>query len=211
MPAKFYLPSVAEVYNIHVGLSDVPLQVLWAVLLLKVNGEDQLLFLTVGLQHSKHLLALRFKHKHTTEGQAFTEPQQTDNKSPRHSRLPLIFITHMRDADSPATDTPHLIRQLEFHHVLLDACQVVLQIAVLLKRIRHVFLYFPLKFNLSSYLQQTHPVRVLLAVNGALPAADVLVVGRVSLDRHDPQHQLVLQLLHLLLLGLFGLHLVHKL
>lgn len=62
MPAKFYLPSVAEVYNIHVGLSDVPLQVFWAVLLLKVNGEDQLLFLTVGLQHSKHLLTLRFKH-----------------------------------------------------------------------------------------------------------------------------------------------------
>ncbi len=38
----------------------------------------------------------------------------------------------MRDADSPAADTPHLIRQLEFHHVLLDACQVVLKIAVLL-------------------------------------------------------------------------------
>lgn len=35
-----YLPSVAEVYNIHVGLLDVPLKVLGAALLLQVNGED---------------------------------------------------------------------------------------------------------------------------------------------------------------------------
>lgn len=38
----------------------------------------------------------------------------------------------MRDADSPAANAPHFIRQFEFHHILTDACQVVLQITVLL-------------------------------------------------------------------------------
>lgn len=123
----------------------------------------------------------------------------------------------MRDADSPAANAPHLIRQLEFHHVLLDACQVVLQITVLLmvfgqKATMNLscFTNYPVQFNIYRHLQQTHPIRVLLAVNGALPATDIVLVGQVSLDRHDPHHQLLLHLLHLLLLGLLGLHLVHK-
>lgn len=40
--AAFYLPPVPEVYDVHVGLPDVPVQVLRAVLLLQVNGEGQL-------------------------------------------------------------------------------------------------------------------------------------------------------------------------
>lgn len=37
---SFYLPSVAEVYNIHVALLDVPLEVLRTVFFLQVNSED---------------------------------------------------------------------------------------------------------------------------------------------------------------------------
>lgn len=49
--AAFYLPPVPEVYNVHVGLLDVPLQVLWALLLLHVHGEGQLIILQPGLRH----------------------------------------------------------------------------------------------------------------------------------------------------------------
>lgn len=63
---------------------------------------------------------------------AITRPLQTDNKPPGLSTLSLIFITHIRDADSPAANAPHLIRQLEFDHVLLNGCQVVLQITIFL-------------------------------------------------------------------------------
>lgn len=38
--SSFYLPSVAEVYNIHVALLDVPLEVLRTVFFLQVNSED---------------------------------------------------------------------------------------------------------------------------------------------------------------------------
>lgn len=65
-------------------------------------------------------------------------------------------------------------------------------------------------FDIALFLQQTHPVRVLLAVHRALPAADIVLVGHVSLDRHDPEHQLLLYLFHLLLLCLLRLHLVHQ-
>lgn len=44
-----YLPSVAEVHNIHVGLLNVPVQILRAVLLLQVHGEGQLMVLPRGL------------------------------------------------------------------------------------------------------------------------------------------------------------------
>lgn len=52
---------------------------------------------------------------------------------------------------------------------------------------------------------QAHPVRVVQAVDGALPATGLVLV---LLDGYDPHHQLLLHLLHLLLLGLLGLHLV---
>lgn len=52
---------------------------------------------------------------------------------------------------------------------------------------------------------QAHPVGVVQAVDGALPAAGLVLV---LLEGHDPHHQLLLHLLHLLLLGLLGLHLV---
>lgn len=42
----------------------------------------------------------------------------------------------MRDADSPAANAPHLIRKLELYHVLLDAGQVLVQIAVVLIEVR---------------------------------------------------------------------------
>lgn len=45
-----HLPSVAEVDNVHVGLLDVPVQVLWAVLLFQVHGEGQPIVLPGGLQ-----------------------------------------------------------------------------------------------------------------------------------------------------------------
>lgn len=121
----FYLPPVPEVYNVHEGLLDVPVQVLWAVLLLQVNGEGQLITLPTGLRR-------RLRHERGIQGQASTQPQQSDSRPAGHSLSSLIFITHLRDADSPAAHTPHLVRQLEFHHVLLDARQVILQIAVLL-------------------------------------------------------------------------------
>lgn len=53
---------------------------------------------------------------------------------------------------------------------------------------------------------QAHPVRVVQAVNGALPATGLVLV---FLDGDDPHHQLLLHLLHLFLLGLLGLHLVN--
>lgn len=105
-----YLPSVAEVYDIHVGLLDVPVQILRAVLLLQVNGKGQLLVLPGGLQHSKRPLILWFEHYRSIWGQAFTEPLLTDSRPSRHSTLSPIFITHLRDADTPAAHTPHLIR-----------------------------------------------------------------------------------------------------
>lgn len=40
---------------------------------------------------------------------AITRPLQTDNKPPGLSTLSLIFIAHIRDADSPAANAPHLI------------------------------------------------------------------------------------------------------
>lgn len=64
LPFAFYLPSVAEVYNIHVGLPDVPLEVLRAFLLLQVHREDKLVFLPVSLQHSR----LRLRHYRTIQG-----------------------------------------------------------------------------------------------------------------------------------------------
>lgn len=59
---------------------------------------------------------------------------------------------------------------------------------------------------LQGQTQPTHPLGVLQAVDGALPAADLVLV---FLQRHDSHHQLLLHLLHLLFLGLLGLHLVH--
>lgn len=58
--------------------------------------------------------------------------------------------------------------------------------------------------------KQPHLVRVLLAMNGARHASDIVIVGPVALDRHEPHHQLLLHLFHLLFLSFFGLHLVHK-
>lgn len=60
--ARPYLPSVAEVYDIHVGLLDVPVQILRAVLLLQVNRKGQLLVLPGGLQRSKRPLTLWLEH-----------------------------------------------------------------------------------------------------------------------------------------------------
>lgn len=121
----FYLPPVSEVYNVHEGLLDVPVQVLRAVLLLQMNGEGQLIALPTGLRR-------RLRRERGTRGQAGTQPEQSDGRPAGHSSSSLTFITHLRDADSPAAHAPHLVRQLEFHHVLLDARQVILQIAVLL-------------------------------------------------------------------------------
>ena len=59
-------------------------------------------------------------------------------------------------------------------------------------------------------LWRPHPVRVLLAVDGALPAAGIVLVGPVVLVRQDPPHQVLLHHFHLLLLGLLGFNLVHK-
>lgn len=50
-----------------------------------------------------------------------------------YSTTMLTFLTHMRDADSPAANAPHLIRQLELYQILLNACQIIFQIAVVLK------------------------------------------------------------------------------
>lgn len=52
---------------------------------------------------------------------------------------------------------------------------------------------------------QAHPVGVVQAVDGALPATGLFLV---LLDGDDPHHQLLLQFLHFLLFGLLGLHLV---
>lgn len=112
---SFYLPSVAEVYNIHVALLDVPLEVLRTVFFLQVNSEDYLLILPVSLQCSKPLLknkknpAQNFNMSPKDIVLAITRPLQTDNKPPGLSTLSLIFITHIWDADSPAANAPHLI------------------------------------------------------------------------------------------------------
>lgn len=112
-----YLPSVAEVDNIHVGLLNVPVQILRTVLLLQVHGEGQLIGLPGGLQtqadassninvlsEDKMLFSLSF---------FYTEPLVTDEMATRHSKPPpppLIFISHQGDADSPAAHAPHLVR-----------------------------------------------------------------------------------------------------
>lgn len=69
--AAFYLPPVSEVNNVHVGLLDVPLQVFWALLLLQVYDEGQLILLPTGLRR-------RLRHEHGAPAQ----PQRTDNKPP---------------------------------------------------------------------------------------------------------------------------------
>lgn len=72
------------------------------------------------------------------------------------------------------------------------------------------FTNYHLHSNKLRYSPRPHPVGVILAVNRALRAADIVLVGRGLLDRHDPHHQLLLHHFHLLLLGFLGLHLVHK-
>lgn len=83
--AAFYLPPVPEVDNVHVGLLDVPLQVLWALLLLHVHGEGQLIILQPGLRY-------RLRHERGVRGRAPTRPQRSDNKpAGRSSPSPLYL------------------------------------------------------------------------------------------------------------------------
>lgn len=120
--------------------------------------------------------------------------------------------THMRNADSPVANAPHLIRKLKFHHVLLDGGQIVIQIAVILIERKQITIagltVCHLCFNI---LKPPHPLRVHQAGKRALSAAGRLLIGPVSLARNEPHDQLLLHLFNLLHLSFFGLHLVHKL
>lgn len=60
-----------------------------------------------------------------------------------------------------------------------------------------------LHFITLYYMKQPYPVRVflLLAANGALPAADIVIAGQVSPVGCDLQQPLLLHLFHLLFLG----------
>lgn len=83
--AAFYLPPVPEVYNVHVGLLDVPLQVLWALLLLHVHCEGQLIILQSGLRY-------RLQHERGVWGRALTRPRWSNNKpAGRSSPSPLYL------------------------------------------------------------------------------------------------------------------------
>lgn len=68
-----------------------------------------------------------------------------------------------------------------------------------------------LRHNLWQRWLRPHPVRILLAVNGTFPAADIIIITAIILIDNHPHYQLLLHLFHLLLLDLLGLHLIYKL